>query len=92
MDDRRVAGRDVEDLEVAAEVIAIRHEVGLRRHVMRTLLNAARSTTVSLCAQTNSPTYTVSGSVTSVSCTRRERVAEVRDGHDVRRRRAARAG
>ena len=32
---------------------------------MRTLLNAARSTTVSLCAHTNSPTYTVSGSDTS---------------------------
>ncbi len=34
---------------------------------MRTLLNAARSVTVSLCAQTKSPTYTVSGSDTSIT-------------------------
>ena len=50
---------------------------------MRTLSKRARSTTVSLCAQTNRPTYTVSGSDTPASSLRDERVAEPRDGHDV---------
>ena len=35
--------------------------------MMRTLVNSARSTMVSLCAHTNSPTNTVSGSDTPVS-------------------------